>query len=106
MKHKILRAFLIIALCLIFSSMTVGYAHADAIMFPWVIKTDTVSTIISVVNTAHGDLLYEERLHFQYWYKIPHPNTNDVNHQRTYVMNMISWLQYLRMTLYHLMLLA
>jgi hypothetical protein len=80
MKHKILRAFLIIALCLIFSSMTAGYAHADAIMFPWVIKTDTVSTIISVVNTAQGDPILDDTLHLQYYYKVPQPNTNDVNH--------------------------
>jgi hypothetical protein len=53
-------------------------------MFPWVTKSATVSTIISVVHTAQGDPDFEELLHFQYWYKIPFPHTDNVNHQENW----------------------
>ncbi len=50
-------------------------AHADALLFPWIVKGDAVSTIISVVNKAgdfpgnYGNPLIPYRLHYSYWYK-------------------------------------
>jgi len=42
-------------------------AMADEILFPWVVKSPTISTIISVVNT--DDLRVQNKLHFLYRYK-------------------------------------
>jgi hypothetical protein len=49
-------------------------AKADVLMFPWIVKSTAVSTIVSVVNTAGIAGTYEFqsvpfRLHYQYWYK-------------------------------------
>jgi hypothetical protein len=57
--------------------VTFGFATsalADVLMFPWVVKSSTVSTVLSVVNTAGQPGSYEYqsqpfRLHYQYWYK-------------------------------------
>jgi hypothetical protein len=45
-------------------------ANADSILFPWIIKSHSVSTLVSVVNTtAGGDPDFDELLHMEYWYK-------------------------------------
>jgi len=68
MKKKIvLIATLAIALILPLA-ISVEKADADAILFPWVTKSATVSTVLSVINTAQGDGSAEV-LHYQYWYK-------------------------------------
>jgi hypothetical protein len=83
MRPKVFLAILVgLALMLSFG-LTVKDAKADAIMFPWIVKSSTVSTIVSVVNTAGPSitLLSEpELLHFQYWHKIANPYP-DVNNQ-------------------------
>src|SRR4030065_1739607 len=61
--------------------ITVKFARADAILFPWVVKSQSVSTIISVANTAGIGGTYEYqsipfRLHYQYWYKLTTANSN------------------------------
>jgi hypothetical protein len=79
MRPKVLLS-VIVCLALLFSfGVAVKDAKADAIMFPWVVKSATVSTIISVVNTsgAVGILfpgVYDIggiplTLHYQYIYK-------------------------------------
>jgi hypothetical protein len=86
MRPKVFLAILVGLALLMSFGMTVKDAQADAIMFPWVTKSATVSTIISVVNLAAPDYSTDnpqpELLHYQYWHKIPSPYTSDVNHQR------------------------
>jgi len=69
------KSFLLIAILaavLIFPfAINVDKAGADAIMFPWIVKSATVSTLVSVVNTAQGNPDFEERVHLQYWVKDP-----------------------------------
>jgi hypothetical protein len=71
MRGKLIIICMLIALLLSSVGLT-GKAHADAILFPWIVKGDTVSTFISVVNTA-GPMVNGfgpgEYLHYQYWYK-------------------------------------
>jgi hypothetical protein len=60
---------------MLFSFGIVKNAQADQLLFPWIVKSNTVSTIISVVNTAGSNLGWnylgvDQQLHFQYWYKI------------------------------------
>jgi len=60
---------------MLFSFGIVKNAQADQLLFPWIVKSPTVSTIISVVNTAGSNLGWnylgvDQQLHFQYWYKI------------------------------------
>jgi hypothetical protein len=81
------KSFLLIAILaavLIFPfAINVEKAGADAIMFPWIVQSSTISTLVSVVNTAQGNPDFEERVHLQYWMKNPngaHP-TPDVNDQ-------------------------
>lgn len=86
MRPKVFLAILVGLALLMSFGMTAKDAQADALMFPWVTKSATVSTIISVVNLAAPDYSTDnpqpELLHYQYWHKIPSPYTSDVNHQR------------------------
>jgi hypothetical protein len=56
-------------------------AQADALLFPWIIKSDHVSNVISVVNTAQtdaeavGQQTHDNRIYIQYWYKETTANT-------------------------------
>jgi len=73
MRSKVLIAVLV-ALCMLFSFGTVKNAQADQLLFPWIIKSTAVSTVISVVNTAGSNLGWnyqgvDQILHYQYWYK-------------------------------------
>lgn len=70
MKTKIFIGVLVVAFLLSFS-VVVKDAKADAILYPWIVKNKgTVSTLISVVNTA-GDPSadFDYQLHYQYWAK-------------------------------------
>lgn len=73
MRSKVLISVLV-ALCMLFAFGTVKNAQADQLLFPWIIKSSSVSTIISVVNTAGSNLGWnylgiDQVLHYQYWYK-------------------------------------
>ena len=64
----------ILAVVLIFPfALNVEKADADSILFPWITKSNSVSTVLSVVNTAQGDGSAEV-LHYQYWYKKTNSN--------------------------------
>jgi hypothetical protein len=70
-KNVILIAILAAALLLPFAA-NVEKAGADTLLFPWIVKSDSVSTVISVVNTAES--VSEAfggpgELHFQYFFK-------------------------------------
>src|SRR5208337_4918953 len=57
-------------------------AKADVIMFPWIVKSPTISTLVSVVNTAEAvggaDSLNNPVLHYQYWGKDGSTGQTDV----------------------------
>jgi hypothetical protein len=74
MRPKVILSVVVgIALLLSFG-VGVKDAKADVLMFPWIVKSAAVSTVVSVVNTAGIAGTYEFqsipfRLHYQYWYK-------------------------------------
>ena len=57
-------------------------AKADAILFPWIVKSPTISTLVSVVNTAEPvggpNTLSSAVLHYQYWGKDGSTGQTDV----------------------------
>jgi hypothetical protein len=59
----------LVAVFLLSFVMVVKNAKADGILFPFITKSDSVSTIISVVNTAAVAPDTNQGLHYQYWYK-------------------------------------
>jgi len=80
MRPKVILSVLVCLAFLLSLGVAVKDAKADALMFPWVTKSDSVSTIISVVNTAGAPFggVYQISgipitLHYQYIYK----NTTD-----------------------------
>ncbi len=78
MKSKVLIS-VFVALCMLFAFGTVKNAQADQLIFPWIVKSSAVSTIVSVVNTSGSNLGWnwqgiEQRLHYQYWYKVSTAN--------------------------------
>ena len=79
MRRKILIIFLVAFL--VSTGGIVSKAFADAILFPWIVKSDTVSTYISVINTAKYDYGWSSDvdvlLHYQYWYKTSTANDHD-----------------------------
>jgi len=80
MRSKVILSVLVCVALLLSFGVVVKDAKADAIMFPWVTKSASVSTIISVVNTAgvpfegvYNIAGIPLQLHYQYVYK----NTTD-----------------------------
>ncbi len=71
MKKSFLLITILAAVLIFPFAINVDKAGADAIMFPWIVKSATVSTLVSVVNTAQGNPDFEERVHLQYWVKDP-----------------------------------
>ncbi len=58
----------LIAVMLVFALAIAGSAQADSILFPWVIKDNAISTLISLVNTADPGTR-KVRYHLIYEYK-------------------------------------
>jgi hypothetical protein len=54
---------------------TLPLTLADSVLFPWVVRSDDVTTVISVVNTAQtwaesvGLPFHNNRIHVEYWHK-------------------------------------
>ncbi|MGO9612979.1 MAG: hypothetical protein ACLPX5_08090 [Dissulfurispiraceae bacterium] len=75
MRHKpmIFIVALVAVTALLVFGAAVDDAKADVIMFPWIVKSPTISTLISVVNTAEpvggAQSLGNAVLHYQYWGK-------------------------------------
>jgi hypothetical protein len=68
-RHRIIIICMLIAL-LVSTGSLAGKAYADAILFPWIVKSNTASTLISVVNTAGAYPIDGiPTLHYEYWYK-------------------------------------
>ena len=55
----------------------------DSILFPWVVRSDDVTTVISVVNTAQtwaeavGLPFHNNRIHVEYWHKLSTANDQE-----------------------------
>jgi hypothetical protein len=88
MRPKVLIAALIL-LTILFSFGMVKKASADALLFPWVTRSATVTTLISVVNTAESiseacGLPFDHpgELHWEYFYKTD--DTDVLNGQTDY----------------------
>jgi hypothetical protein len=78
MRSKVLVSVLV-AICMLFAFGIVKNAQADQLLFPWIVKSTSVSTIISVVNTSGSNLGWnyqgvDQLLHYQYWYKLTTAN--------------------------------
>jgi hypothetical protein len=58
-------------------------ASADAIMFPWVVRSADVTTVISVVNTAETEAealglpFHNNKIHIEYWNKLTTANEQE-----------------------------
>jgi hypothetical protein len=58
-------------------------SKADSILFPWVVRSDDVTTVISVVNTAQtwaesvGLPFHDNRIHIEYWHKLTTANDQE-----------------------------
>ena len=79
MRPKIILSVLVSLALLLSFGVAVKDAKADAIMFPWIVKSDTVSTLVSIVNTCgpigtYGAGLINLELHYEYWYKVTNAN--------------------------------
>jgi hypothetical protein len=74
MRKKMTLSVLVIALAMLLSfGAALDQAKADALLFPWVVKSTAISTVVSVVNTAGVvfPLLNVPQLHWEYFYKDP-----------------------------------
>lgn len=78
MRSKVFISVLVALTMLLSIGATVKDANADAIMFPWVVRSDTVTTLISVVNTSQalseacgfsGPFFIPGTLHWEYYFK-------------------------------------
>ena len=75
MKTKVLLSMVIGIVLLLSFGLGLKDANADALLFPWVIKSDEISTIISVVNTAETDFeassypISFNEIYLQYFFK-------------------------------------
>lgn len=80
MRKKMALSVVAIALAMLLSfGVAIDQASADAILFPWIVKSTAISTIVSVVNTAGINPLVPPfggtpQLHLSYFYKDPDNN--------------------------------
>ena len=82
MKKAVIALTVCMALLLSLGSW-VKDASADAIMFPWIVRSADVTTVISVVNTAETDAeasglpFHNNRIHVEYWHKLTTANDQE-----------------------------
>lgn len=67
MKFKVNKIAAAVAVSLGTSVVGMSAAQADEILFPYLVRSDTVTTILSVVND--DDFLGSDQLHYRYYYK-------------------------------------
>jgi hypothetical protein len=83
MKGKAVIAVMVGIALLLSLGAFVKDASADAILFPWVVMSDDVTTVISAVNTAETDAeasglpFHSNRIHIEYWHKLTTANAQD-----------------------------
>ena len=61
--------FMCLSIALTFSFVGVKNADADAILFPFIVKSGSVSTLVTVVQRGLHNGLIAPQLHYQYHYK-------------------------------------
>jgi hypothetical protein len=87
MRKKMALSVIAIALAMLLGfGSAYDEANADAILFPWIVKSGAISTIVSVVNTAALDPLAApftgvEQLHWSYYYK--HDGVGGIDNSQT-----------------------
>jgi hypothetical protein len=75
MRKKMALSVVTIAMAMLLSfGVALNQANADSILFPWIVKSNAISTLISVVNTASVDPLLPPfvgtaQTHWSYFYK-------------------------------------
>ena len=75
MKIKLVISAMVAMVFLILLGIGVEDAGADAILFPWVVRSADVTTVVSVVNTAETDAealgfpVHNNRIHIEYFHK-------------------------------------
>lgn len=75
MRFKLNKIATAVAVTLGTSAVAVSTVQADEILFPYVVASPTVTTLISTINYADidfgfgGGLVAPEKLHYKYWYK-------------------------------------
>jgi hypothetical protein len=74
MKFKVNKIAAAVAVSLGTSVVGMSAAQADEILFPYLVRSDTVTTILSVVND--DDFLGSDQLHYRYYYKSGASATN------------------------------
>jgi hypothetical protein len=67
MKFKVNKIAAAVAVSLGTSVVGMSAAQADEILFPYLVRSDTVTTILSVVND--DDFLGSDQIHYRYYYK-------------------------------------
>ena len=67
-KEEIMKRWMVLMLAVGFVLTASFSAQADSVLLPWVIKDKSISTIITLVNTANPDPM-KVRFHLLYWYK-------------------------------------
>jgi len=83
MKVKVTIALMLGLALLLTIGAWVKDASADAIMFPWVVRSADVTTVVSVVNTAETEAeamglpFHNNRLHVEYWHKLTTANDQE-----------------------------
>lgn len=86
MKFKVNKIAAAVTATLGVSMVGIGTAQADEILFPYVVTSATVTTLVSTMNNA-GTFTGDEapnKLHYRYWYKNgPNPNGGAEDNLRT-----------------------
>ena len=83
MRSKVILSVMVCMAMLLSLGAWVKDASADAVLFPWVVKSDDVTTVLSVVNTAETDAeasglpFHNNKIHIEYWHKLTTANEQD-----------------------------
>ena len=67
-KEEIMKKWMVLMLAVGFVLTASFSAQADSVLLPWIVKNRTVSTIVTLVNTADPGA-QKVRFHLMYWYK-------------------------------------
>ena len=83
MKKKAVISVMVGMALLLSMGVWVTNASADAILFPWVVRSADVTTVVSVVNTAETDAealglpFHNNKIHIEYFHKLTTANDQE-----------------------------
>ena len=83
MKNKVVITVTLSMVLLLSLGAFAKNASADAIMFPWVVRSADVTTVVSVVNTAETEAealglpFHNNKIHIEYWHKLTTANDQE-----------------------------